>query len=155
MKRYVATVSLFVALTAIARADVGQSEAEVDQRYGKSVGEVQTQTFGVMRGFVSAEYVIGVKLVDGVSQMEMFSKRDQSDMSASEIERLLKANGTGQWKAEPTGKPTWRRWRREDDGAVALYDARRHYLYISSSKFYEEQLSGIEKAEPPVAPSGG
>jgi len=148
MKRYAVVALLLTALAAIARADVGQNEAELDTQYGKSVGETQTRGFGLMHGFVSPDYVIGVKLMEGVSVMEMFAKRDQSDMSASEIERLLKANGTGNWKAEPTGKPTWRRWRRDDQNAVALYDAMRHYLYISTTKFYDEQLSAAENVGP-------
>jgi hypothetical protein len=98
-----------------------------------------------MRGFMSPGYVVGVKLVNGVSEMEMFSKNDESDMSASEIENLLKGNGAGEWKAEQTGKPKWRRWRREDQALVALYDTMRHFLYISSKKFYEEQGKKIEE----------
>jgi hypothetical protein len=52
----------------------------------------------------------GVVFINGVSHMEMFSKSDQSEISANEIEALLKANDAGEWKAEGTAKAKWRRW---------------------------------------------
>jgi len=128
-------------------ANVGESEAAIEGRYGKSFGQIPTNTFGVVTGFVAGGYVVGVKFVDGTSEMEMFAKGDQSDMPASEIDRLLKKNSPGEWKAELTGKPNWRRWRREDGSAVALYDAVRHFLYINSKAFYEIKGQQVEQQE--------
>ena len=145
MKRFTGLAFLFVAFRTIACAGIGETEAAISARYGKSIGDIPTEGFGIMRGFISAGHVVGVKLVNGVSEMEMFSKADESDMSASEIESLLKGNGAGEWKAEPTGKPKWRRWQREDRAMVALYDTMRHFLYISSRKFYDEQGKKIEE----------
>jgi hypothetical protein len=137
---------LFAATATIASARIGESKDEISVRYGKSVGDISTLAFGKVRGFRSADYVVAVKFVDGRSQMEMFSKTDESDMSAREIDNLLKANGAGMWKAElVTGKPGWRRWHREDGELVALYDAGRHFLYINSKQFYENQGKKIEK----------
>ena len=147
MKGFTGLAFLFVALTTIACAAIGENEAAISARYGKSVGDIPTEGFGIMRGFTSARQIVGVKLVNGISEMEMFSKADQSDMSASEIESLLKGNGAGEWKAEQTGKPKWRRWQREDRAMVALYDTVRHFLYISSRKFYDDQAKKME--EPP------
>lgn len=146
MKTFVCIAFLFAVLTPIAFARIGEEEAAISARYGKSVGDIPTEGFGIMRGFMSGGYIVGVKLVNGMSEMEMFSKADQSDMSASEIESLLKGNGAGDWKAEQTGKPRWRRWQREDRAMVALYDTMRHFLYISSRKFYDEQGKKIEEA---------
>jgi len=128
-------------------ANVGESEAAIAERYGKSFGQIPTSTFGVVTGFVAGGYVVGVKFVDGTSEMEMFAKGNQADMPASEIDRLLKKNSPGEWKAELTGKPNWRRWRREDGSAVALYDAVRHFLYINSKAFYEIKGQQVEQQE--------
>jgi hypothetical protein len=150
MKTLIGAIPLLVALTTIASARIGESEDEISARYGNSVGDISTQAFGKVRGFKSADYVVAVKFIDGRSHMEMFSKSDQSDMSASAIDNLLKTNGTGVWKAElVTGKPGWRRWQREDGEIVALYDAGRHFLYINSKQFYENQGKKMETAEPP------
>jgi len=138
---------LVTALVAPAHANVGESEAAVTERYGKSFGQIPTNTFGVISGFIAGGYVVGVKFVDGTSEMEMFSKGDKSDMPASEIDRLLKKNSLGDWKAELTGKPQWRRWRRDDGTAVALYDAIRHFLYITSKNFYEVKGQQMEQQE--------
>ena len=126
-------------------ANVGESEAAVTEHYGKSFGQIPTNTFGVMNGYIAGGYVVGVKFIDGVSEMEMFSKGNQSDMAASEIDRLLKKNSPGEWKAELTGNPHWRRWRRDDGSAVALYDAARHFLYLNSKNFYEIKGQQIEQ----------
>lgn len=76
--------------------------------------------------------------------MEMFPKSDQSEMTASEIEALLKANDAGEWKAEGTGKAKWRRWPTQAKALVALYDVGQHFLYINSKQFYENQGKRIE-----------
>jgi hypothetical protein len=151
MKKIISACFVFAGLATITCAGIGEDEAAISARYGKSIGDIPTEGFGIMRGFMSAGYIVGVKLVNGVSEMEMFSKADESDMSASQIESLLKGNGAGEWKAEQTGKPKWRRWHREDRAMVALYDTMRHFLYISSRKFYDEQAKKIE--ETPKTPS--
>src|SRR5437868_2952992 len=149
MNRHWLILSLLIISTSASPclANIGESEAAIEARYGKSFGQVPTSTFGVVTGFIAGGYVIGVKFVDGVSEMEMFSKGNQSDLPASEIDRLLKRNSPGEWKAEVTGKPHWRRWRRDDGTAVALYDAARHFLYINSKNFYEVKGQQIEQQE--------
>ena len=149
MKTTIGILVVLVALTTIASARIGETEDEISTRYGQSIGDISTEAFGKVRGFMSVNYVVAVKLIDGRSQMEMFSKNDQSDLSAGEIENLLRENGAGEWKAELiTGKPGWRRWRREDGALIALYDAGRHFLYINSKQFYEDRGKKIEASEP-------
>ena len=147
MRRSIAIALCFLSLTTLASARIGETEEEIAARYGKPVADIPTQAFGNVRGFKSNEYIVGVAFVNGVSNMEMFSKTDQSDMTATEIKNLLQANGPGEWKAEGTGKPNWRRWRRDDDALVALYDAGRHFLYINSKKYYEDQAYKLEEVE--------
>ena len=110
MKRYSVLSFLLMILAPACFGNVGDSEAMIESRYGKNFGQVPTNTFGVVTGFIAGGYVIGVKFVDGVSEMEMFSKGNQADLAASEIDRLLKKNSPGEWKPELTGKPQWRRW---------------------------------------------
>ena len=139
MKNLLCAVVLLAAVITTASARIGETEAQISARYGASVGDIPTETFGKVRGFMQSGYLVGVAFVNGVSDMEMFSKTDQSEMTAGEIENFLKANGAGEWKAEETGKPDWKRWRREDDALVALYDTTRHFLYINSKKFFDAQ----------------
>jgi hypothetical protein len=131
----------------MASGRIGEIEEGIAARYGTPLGDIPTQAFGKVRGFQWSGYIVGVAFVNGVSNMEMFSKTDQSDMTATEIKNLLQGNGAGEWKAEATGKPNWRRWRRDDEALVALYDAGRHFLYINSKKFYEDQAYKLEEIE--------
>jgi hypothetical protein len=140
MKQLFWLALLWASLSSVSLGKIGETEAQVDTRYGKSTGDLPTDTFGLVRGFMRNGYIVGVKLVEGVSEMEMFARTDLADMSASEIEKLRAANGAGEWKVEKLNKPGWRRWRREDGTLVVLYDANRHFLYINSTKFFEEKF---------------
>jgi hypothetical protein len=118
---------------------IGETEAQISARYGTSIGDMSTAAFGSVRGYMTPGCVVGVKLVDGISQMEMISKNDQSDISPAEIEGFLKSHGADMdWNVDPF-KPTWKRWRTHDGSLVAVYDTARHFLYINSKKFYEAQ----------------
>src|ERR1700730_9103406 len=137
MKNPFCAAVVFALFITTAAARIGETEAQISARYGKSIGEIPTEAFGKVRGFMQPGYLVGVAFVNGVSDMEMFSKNDQAEMTATEIDNLLKTNGAGAWKAEETGKPNWKRWRREDGALVALYDTARHSLYINSKKFFD------------------
>ena len=118
---------------------IGETEAQISARYGTSIGDIPTATFGPVRGYMVPGSVVGVKLVDGISQMEMISKTDKSNMSATEIEVFLKSHGADtNWNVDPF-KPNWKRWRTHDGSLIAVYDTVRHFLYISSNRFYEAQ----------------
>src|SRR4029078_5074481 len=102
MSRVVCLFSIGIALASRCFGNVGESEAAIAERYGKSFGQIPTNTFGVVTGFMfttptpgvqtATTYIVGVKFIDGTSEMEMFAKSDRSDMPASEIDRLLKKN---------------------------------------------------------------
>ena len=115
------------------------------QALRRFLGDIPTEAFGSVRGFMATGYVVGIAIVDGVSSMEMFSKNNRSEMTPTEIETLLKANGPGEWISESISKPNWKRWRRVDGTLVGLYDAKRHFLYISSKSFYDAQGAKLEK----------
>lgn len=142
MKNILCAAVVF-ALIMTASARIGETEAQISARYGESIGDIPTQAFGKVRGFIQPGYVVGVAFVNGVSEMEMFSKNDQSDMTPAEIDKFFKTNGVGEWKIEQTGKLTWNRWRREDGALVSLYDVSRHFLYINSKKFYDAQRNKL------------
>ena len=140
--------SLVVVTASTAHALIGETESQLTKRYGDSLGDIPTEAFGSVRGFMATGYVVGIAIIDGVSSMEMFSKNNRSEMTPTEIETLLKANGPGDWISESISKPNWKRWRRVDDTLVGLYDAKRHFLYISSKPFYDAQGAKLEKTIP-------
>jgi hypothetical protein len=148
MFRSIVTTFVFAILCSPAWARIGETEAQITTRYGQSIGDIPTEFFGPVRGFATPEFVVGVKLVNGASAMEMISKNDQAEMTPQEIEALLKKHGAdAQWNVDRFDKPNWKRWRSQDGSLIAVYDTRRHFLYVNSKKFYEEQGKRIDKAE--------
>ena len=121
-------------------ARIGETEAQVMVRYGQSIGDIPTETFGPVRGFALREYLVGVKFLNGTSAMEMVSRNDQAEIKPQEIDALLKKHGAEvEWKVDKFEKPDWKRWRTQDGSLVAVYDSKRHFLYVNSKEFYNEQ----------------
>jgi len=121
-------------------ARIGETEAQVMARYGQSIGDIPTETFGPVRGFALREYLVGVKFLNGSSAMEMISRNDQAEITPHEIDALLKKHGADvEWKVDKFEKPDWKRWRTQDGSLVAVYDSKRHFLYVNSKEFYNEQ----------------
>jgi hypothetical protein len=138
----------FVLLCSPVWARIGETEAQITTRYGQSIGDIPTEFFGPVRGFAMPGFVVGVKLANGVSVMEMISKNDQSEMTPQEIDTLLRKHGADlHWNVDPFDKPNWKRWRSQDGSLIAVYDTKRHFLYVNSKKFYQEQGDKINKAE--------
>ena len=91
---------------------------------------------------------MGVKFVNGTSVMEMISRNDQSEIKPQEIDALLKKHGAEvEWKVVKFDKPDWKRWRSGDGYLVAVYDTKRHFLYVNSTPFYDEQHKQIERSQ--------
>ena len=121
-------------------ARIGETEAQVMARYGQSIGDIPTETFGPVRGFALREYLVGVKFLNGTGAMEMISRNDQAEIKLQEIDALLKKHGADvEWKVDKFEKPDWKRWRTQDGSLVAVYDSKRHFLYVNSKEFYNEQ----------------
>src|SRR5438552_15643654 len=77
----------------------GEKEAQVMARYGQSIGDIPTETFGPVRGFALREYLVGVRFLNGSSAMEMISRNDQAEITPHEIDALLKKHGADvEWK---------------------------------------------------------
>ena len=74
MKTLIGGVILLAVGMTISSARIGETEAQISTRYGASVGDVQTQAFGKVRGFILAGYVVGIAFVNGISHMEMFRR---------------------------------------------------------------------------------
>ena len=121
-------------------ARIGETEAQIMARYGQSIGDIPTETFGPVRGFALREYLVSVKFLNGTSAMEMISRNDQAEITPQEIDALLKKHGADvEWKVDKFEKPDWKRWRTQNGFLVAVYDSKRHFLYVNSKEFYNEQ----------------
>jgi hypothetical protein len=83
-------ITALVLFGATAFARIGETEAQIEKRYGEPTsGSRLTKTYSYKN------LVIIVTFDNGVSGIETYEKRNDTPMRAVEIRRLLEANGGG------------------------------------------------------------
>ncbi len=136
-----------------AAARIGETETEVNARYGNPIFDLPSQQDTVTKCYLSRGFSIAVTYVDGKSVREMVAKADKSKITEKEINRLLEANSGGSaWNAQqlagqknvPDGLIGWR----TDDKKprVALYDERTQAFFITTQKFINQTNAAGRRA---------
>ncbi len=93
MKLYTLVAALAVSLTTSAVAHIGDSEAQMKQRYGKPYSTVPWGWDGIVcRSYHYHGFDIQALLAEGHCQAEKIRKQDRSDFQGEELESLVKAN---------------------------------------------------------------
>src|ERR1700747_2481953 len=85
----------FFLLVSPAFARIGETEQQIEARYGKSTLTVSTGNEPLQKVYQSSGLNITVTYLGGVSQREIFTKQDGSELSKIEIAILLEANTAG------------------------------------------------------------
>ena len=81
---------------ATAFAHIGETEAQIEKRYGRPASGS-----GPTKGYFHKDFFIIVTFDNDVSGIETYEKRNGTSMSAAEIRQLLDANGDGTKWQEP------------------------------------------------------
>jgi hypothetical protein len=81
---------------ATALAQIGETEAQIEKRYGGPASGS-----GSTRGYFYKGFFIIVTFDNGVSGIETYEKRNGGPMSAAEIRRLVRASSAGTKRHEP------------------------------------------------------
>lgn len=136
---------LILSVSSSAFARIGESEQQVEARYGKPIApRVPGEDLGETKAYVCAGFLIAVTFVDGVSQREMYAKNDKSAITGAEVEVLLEANrGNLQWggshpadqKPLPFGVEEWRCI--DQRSRVAFHDTRQHSFFVTTQAFID------------------
>jgi hypothetical protein len=116
-------------------ARIGETEQQIEARYGKSLGVLSHGNEPLMKTYRKADLDIAVTYVDGISQKEFFSHKDKSGLTATEIDVLLAANSEGKKWIEQS-LPSFfhgRAWKLEGSDRVAQYHEKQHALAIVST----------------------
>jgi hypothetical protein len=98
---YAGAMRTLVALSAIALcthnapARLGESVEQIEQRYGKPIQEEETSSQISGRKYKALGFVIAVMFFNGKSEAESFTKPTGEGIVETEIEAILKANGSG------------------------------------------------------------
>jgi hypothetical protein len=127
---------LLLAIQFSAFARIGETEEQIEARYGKPIADVSRPEIGKAKAYVFSGFEIAVIFANSTSQAELMGKRDHTPIDANEIQLLLKANGNGHsWKSVESPKPFQQKWRRDDDALVAIYFEDSKSLHVTSDNF--------------------
>lgn len=137
-------VSLLLGGTAGAR--IGETETEVQTRYGDPVFILpSTVENSLTKCYLSDNLSIAVTYMKGRSVRETFAKADRSRLTEKEIQRLLEGNAGGAiWNVQelagkknvPAGLLGWRT--ADEHPRVALYDERTQALFVTTQRFINQ-----------------
>ena len=89
-------IAALVLCGASAFARIGETEPQIEKRYGKP-----TPSSSPTKRYCYRDLFIIVTFDNGVSGIETYEKHDGTSMSAGEIKQLLEANGDGTKWQEP------------------------------------------------------
>ena len=138
MRQWNFTLLILIGATATALAGIGESEKEIEARYGKP-----DKLFGQHGnlnevGYVSGGFMIMVAFINGTSQREGFASPDISPLSKDNIDHILSmAGGPGlTWKELPSKAGT-RYWNRSDWKAIAVFPPGDKFFFIQDPSFVQ------------------
>jgi hypothetical protein len=141
-----AIVAIAFLAVATARGRIGETEAQIQKRYGDAVTTLPSRTSGagLTKCYAARGYLVAVTYLHGRSAREMIVKADNSKMTDAEIYRLLGTNGndasaetqalTGP-KSVTVGVTEWRSL--DQRSRVAFYDSHTRALFITTQKFID------------------
>src|SRR5437667_9289666 len=90
MERFLIFISTVILCATGAQARVGETEKQIEARYGKPVGR-WADFLGEKKLYHARDYEVMVSYWNGRSGREDFSKRDNSEISKNEIDVFLRA----------------------------------------------------------------
>ena len=135
-------------LVSPAFARIGETEQQIEARYGKATDTLSKGNEPLQKLYRSSGLDIGVTYIDGVSQIESFRKEDRSALSKNEIALLLEANAAGsKWIEDPIASVVadLQVWKLESGGRKAVYKKSQGGLLILTD--LADKVSAQRKAE--------
>lgn len=171
-------LTLFFLTTVTCHARLGESLAECDQRYGQPVESNLTADESGKRTYATDFYALTIHFKKGVARAIAYQKRQRDanglpkPSTSAEIKYLLAVNGqNNDWKLfenskrpmdsheetlipDPASRRFFRRWRRDDRLAFAIYDNRTHRLTIWSEPDETRRFKILERTSPPDTLNG-
>lgn|GEM_PF-1783863 len=162
------TLAVALAVAGRTEARIGDKEAEIHARYGDPIAQLTAKTRdpGAVKCYFWKGYIVAVTYLGGRSAREIFTKANNSHLTAAEIDAVLKANAGGlKWQAEEIvyskgASPGVRQWRTSEDGSrIAFYDSETRALFISTQRFVElvkatQRQITLSRGNPVAGPAG-
>jgi hypothetical protein len=148
MKQILSLLLILSAFAPSAFARIGETEEQIEKRFGKSVVTFSKGKELPNKGYLSAGLRITVSYVDGISESEFYQKSDQQKLSQTEIDTLLDANsGGGAWAESPQVLSSVREWKCESTQRTAAYVEFANALTIGTDRCWKLQEAQKAQAE--------
>jgi hypothetical protein len=149
MKHFV-IASALVLMATICHARVGETQAQVEARYGKHVKEVKPLApAGAAYLYRKGELAFFVGFVDGKAAYELVESVEEDgdigegELEAKDIDASLKSNAPdGGWKEVTGAQDGNRHWTSADGALIAVYNVKNYQLLIQSSDFLRQRQAG-------------
>jgi hypothetical protein len=132
-----------------AQARLGETEPELIQRFGAA--ELRPPFFPGTRHvvFIKQGFVIDVGLIDGVSEMELYSlydSRSNTLLDGDKVKELLSIEDQGQ-RWTPVATETYDKWRR-DDGAIAFFNRTNQTFSVETRTYIDQEKAYSQSQQP-------
>jgi hypothetical protein len=142
MKTKLFLLILGLSVSASAFARIGETTEQVDKRYGAPLLET-TKNNGESRRYSFRGFTILVTFERGISQCEVYQKKDTSRMTEAEIKGLLGANAGGSpWRDDAEEGSDLYLYRSKDGRSrIAIYNLLGHDLMVTSKAFLDHHAN--------------
>lgn len=145
MRRILPILLLALFLIQPAQGRIGETEGQIQARYGEAISVMSPQPGGgLTKCYPANPFLVSVTFLNGRSVREMIVKNDKSKMDDAEIQRFLEPSGGDpserlQGMVGPiTITAGVQQWRSVDQPArIAFYDSQTRALFISTQKFID------------------
>lgn len=140
---------LFLALvfSTSASARLGETAEQSDKRYGRPSETIRNN--GESRRYEFRGFTVLLSFEGGISQCEVYQKKDNSRMTEAEIQGLLQENiGRSEWRDEPEeNMNTYVYWSRDKRTRVAIYTLATHRLMVTSKAYLDRSARRVKSSD--------
>jgi hypothetical protein len=136
--RLLTLLSALALLAPAARARLGESEKQCENRYGTPTGTDVDPLLGDQKSVLYKKngFVIRITFLNGRAGSIRFEKEDRSAITQDQIRLLLQFNSNGaEWRQTLTEKDGVLGWDRQDGKGEATASADRKFLVIATAEF--------------------
>lgn len=141
MKTRLFLVILALGVSASAFARIGETAEQVDKRYGAPLET--TKNNGESRRYSFRGFTVVVNFERGISQCEVYQRKDNSRMTETEIRGLLEANASvSPWQGDADEGVDFYVYRSKDKRSrIAIYSLFGHDLMVTSKAFLDHHAN--------------
>ncbi len=142
------TILLILLSVAPIYARIGETEAQIQKRYGKCLKVIGDSSVQRAMIYTANGYLILVVYLDGTSESEVFRKENGAPFSSDEVRLLLQNNSGGKTWTDMTKKGVTdiQEWWRDDTKLTAVHELLANRILFRSEKFMQ-RAAAISKDE--------